>query len=239
MLDTPAQTSVLSLDCAQLTTRELNQRLKALAAEGIPAVRVLNPEGRHNVAVGLTGPIQVTVEGSIGYYCGGLADGPTLEILGSSGWSLGENLMNGQILVRGNASACAAASAHGGKVIVLGNAGPRAGISLKGATLVVLGNVSYSAAFMMQAGRLIIAGDAGPNLGDSMYQGEIFVGGELTSLGADACETEITYGDWQTLEQELLPWGLDPHSRPFKKVVCAGELYHFKAKDWSKWKDAY
>jgi glutamate synthase domain-containing protein 3 len=227
------------LDCAKLTTREINQQLKALAAEGIEQVEVVNPAGRHNLAIALEHPITIRFKGSVGYYCGGLCDGATIEINGSCGWSVGENLMSGQITVQGNASANAGASAHGGKICVLGNAGSRAAISLKGATLIVSGNVGHSSAFMMQQGRFIICGDAGENLGDSIYDGEIFVGGTIKSLGADARLEPMSAQDWEMLTQELHPLSLDAKAYEFKKIVCAQELYHFKAKDFSKWKDAY
>jgi glutamate synthase domain-containing protein 3 len=231
--------SKTAIDCAQHSTREVNQMLRAYAAEGISQVELVNPAGRHNLAVGLESDLQITVRGPVGYYCGGMADGITLDIHGPCGWSLGENMMAGDITVRGNASANVAASAHGGKVTVLGNAGPRAAISLKGATVIVTGNAGHSSAFMMQAGRLIICGNAGENLGDSLYDGEIFVGGAIASLGADARYAPMTDADWELLTTELPPLGIDPKSLTFQKIVCAQELYHFKAKDFGKFKDAY
>lgn len=228
-----------TLDCTNLTTREINQQIKALAAEGIQVIDVLNPAGRHNLGVGVAYPLKVRFQGPVGYYCGGLGDGVNIEIGGPCGWSLGENLMSGEILVQGNASACVAASAHGGKICILGNTGPRAGISLKGATLIVTGNVGHGSAFMMQQGRMIVCGNTGESLGDSIYDGEIFVGGEIASLGADARLEPMTEQDWQMLNQELQPWGITAQDYNFKKIICAQQLYHFKAKDFSKWKDAY
>lgn len=227
------------LDCTNQTTREINQQLKAFAAEGIPLVKLINPAGRHNLAVGIEQPITIQFQGAVGYYCGGLSDGVNIEVLGTCGWSVGENLMSGKIVIQGNASANAAASAHGGKVCILGNAGPRAGISLKGASLIVTGNVGYGAAFMMQKGYMIVCGNAGENLADSIYEGAIYIGGTVSSLGADAKFYPMTEQDWQLLEQELQPLGIQAQDYPFKKVVCAKELYHFKAKDWAKFKDAY
>jgi len=148
-------------------------------------------------------------------------------------------LMGGTITIHGNASANAAASAHGGKVCILGNASSRAGISLKGGTLIVTGNVGYGSAFMMQQGCMIVCGNAGENLADSIYDGAIYVGGTISSLGADATIEPMSEQDWQKLEQELSPLGIAPQNYEFKKIVCAKELYHFKAKDWAKWKDAY
>jgi glutamate synthase domain-containing protein 3 len=227
------------LDCANFSTREINQQLKALASEGVMAVKLLNPSGLHNLAVGIEQPINITFTGVVGYYCGGLGDGPNIEVFGACGWSVGENLMGGKIVVHGNASANAAASAHGGKVCILGNAGPRAGISLKGATLIVTGNVSYGSAFMMQKGCMIVCGDAGENLADSIYDGTIYVGKTVSSLGADAKFAPMSEEDWQRLDQELSPLSIEPQEYNFKKIVCAKQLYHFKAKDWAKWKDAY
>jgi len=227
------------LDCAELTTRELNQKLKALASEGIPSVKVINPAGRHNLAVGITQAIAIQFQGTVGYYCGGLSEKVDIEVFGGCGWSVGENLMSGNIIIHGNASANAAASAHGGKVCILGNAGPRAGISLKGGTLIVTGNAGYGSAFMMQQGCLIICENVGENLADSIYDGVIYVGGNIASLGADAQIGTMTPQDWQRLDEELQPFAINHEKYDFKKVVCAKELYNFKAKDWSKWKDAY
>lgn len=228
-----------TIDCSTLTIREINQQLREFAAEGLTKIILLNPAGRHNLAVGLNTTSQIRIQGTVGYYCGGLSDQINLEINGSCGWSLGENLMAGQILVKGNASANAAATARGGTICILGNAGPRAGISLKGATLIVQGNVGASSAFMMQQGRLIVCGNAGENLGDSIYQGEIFVGGEVASLGADSRYEPISDQDWLMLDRELNPFGINARTYGFKKVVCAQQLYHFKPREFKTWKDAY
>lgn len=228
---TPPQTLI---DCSHLTTREINQKLKILAAQNIPA-KLINPAGRHNLAVGISDALAISIAGSVGYYCGGLSENVDIQVLGDCGWSVGENLMSGSITIHGNASANAAASAHGGKICILGNAGARAGISLKGATLIVTGNVGYSSAFMMQQGCMIICGDAGANLADSIYDGAIFVGGEIKSLGADAKIELITAADEQLLEQELQALDIKAQDYNFKKVVCAKQLYHFQAKDWANY----
>ncbi len=228
-----------TLDCSNLSTRDINQKLKALLAAGINDITVLHPDGRHNLGVGLATAATIRFQGAVGYYCGGLCDGINYEINGSCGWSLGENLMSGQIVVHGNASAMAAASAQGGTVCILGHAGARAGISLKGGTLMVTGNVGQSSAFMMQAGRLIVCGNAAANLGDSMYSGEIFVGGTITSLGADARLEPMGDRDWQTLTTQLQPWNITATDYDFKKVVCAKQLYHFQAKNFSRFRDVY
>ena len=60
----------------------------------------------------------------------------------------------------------------------------------------------------MQRGRMVILGNAGNNLGDSMYDGTIYVGGTIKSLGADAVEAEITESDEKWLTDKLSLYGL-------------------------------
>ena len=53
---------------------------------------------------------------------------------------------------------------------------------------IVLGSAGSMNGFMMQRGRQIICGDVGHGLGDSMYDGTIYVGGKVASLGIDCVE---------------------------------------------------
>jgi glutamate synthase domain-containing protein 3 len=96
------------LSCAELSTREINAALAALP--GGASARVLEPRGRHNLAVGLSNRVRIDIEGNAGYFIGGLGDGPDVMVHGLIGWSVGENLQAGLVRVEGNASECASAS---------------------------------------------------------------------------------------------------------------------------------
>ncbi|CAN5885692.1 protein glxC [soil metagenome] len=219
---------MVSLSCAELSTRELNRELRQLS-DGAEAV-IHEPKGRHNLAVGLTNRTTITIRGNAGYFIGGLGDGPDITVEGFVGWSVGENLMSGTIRVRGNASECAAATAHGGMVIVEGDASSRAGISLKGGTLAVGGNVGHMSAFMAQAGTILVGGDAGEALGDSLYETVIYVGGKIRSLGSDAQVEELTADDVARVTELVQSSGLD-HIDPenVTRVASARQLYNFDA----------
>ena len=175
---TPVDMALQTLDSELLGTRGVNRALRGLDPGA--AARVLNPRGRHNLAVGLTAPVRVTVEGNAGYFLGGLGGerggtGPDIVVNGFVGWSVGENLMGGTIRVRGSASQSAGASARGGRIFVEGDASLRAGISLKGATVAIAGDAGAMTGFMAQAGTILIGGDAGHALGDSLYEAVIYV----------------------------------------------------------------
>lgn len=218
----------VTLDCTALTTREVNAALAALP-DGARA-RVLEPWGRHNLAVGLTNRITVEIEGNAGYFVGGLSDGPDVVVDGFVGWSVGENLMSGTVRVRGNASECTGASAHGGTIVVEGDASSRAAISLKGGTVLVGGDVGHMSGFMAQAGVLLVGGDAGHALGDSIYETVIYVAGSIASLGSDARVEDLTDDDVLTVKRLVDQAGFD-HVDPenVTRVASARELYNFDA----------
>ncbi len=239
------------IDCRGQEIREINRQIKAWATAGEAEIVLRNPDARHNLAVGLLLPCRVRIEGSVGYYGAGLSDGPDVEIHGSAGWGLAENLMSGRVVVHGNAGNSAAASIHGGMVAVRGHAGARAGISMKGGTLVVGGNAGYMVGFMMQKGNIVILGDTGEALGDSMYEGRIFVGGEIGSLGNDAVIEALTAEDQAFLLATLdvsaafgvgrCAFGtqaLNPGEPAFRKVVSGKQLYNFDKKDFDRWRHA-
>jgi methylamine---glutamate N-methyltransferase subunit B len=216
------------LSCAEKSTREINAALAALP-DGASA-RVLEPRGRHNLAVGLANRVTIDIEGNAGYFIGGLGKGPDVVVNGFVGWSVGENLMAGSVRVKGNASECAGASSHGGTIIIEGDASSRAGISLKGGTILVAGDVGHMSGFMAQAGVMLVGGNAGHALGDSVYEAVIYVAGKIASLGSDARIEELTDADVR-LVKELAEVGGFGHIEPgnVTRVASARELYNFDA----------
>jgi glutamate synthase domain-containing protein 3 len=221
------------LSCDALGTRAVNQQLRALPAGG--AAHVLHPRGRHNLAVGLSSQISVTIDGNAGYFLGGLSGasdgtGPDIVVNGFVGWSVGENLMGGSIRVHGSASQSAGSSARGGRIVIEGDASLRAGISLKGATLAIGGDAGAMSGFMAQAGLILIGGSAGHGLGDSLYEAVIYVAGSIASLGADAVREEMSDDDMLVVKELVEETGFD-HIDPSGvcKVVSARQLYHFSS----------
>jgi len=223
-----ANLTAVELDCSELSVRDLNAALRELADGTV--VTITDPRGRHNLAVGLSNRIDITIAGNAGYFIGGLCDGPDVVVDGFVGWSVAENLMSGSVRVRGNASECAGASAHGGVIVIEGDASSRAGISLKGGTIAVAGDVGHMSGFMAQAGTLLIGGDAGESLGDSLYEAVIYVGGKIRSLGSDAQIEELTSNDVELVTDLVRLAGfahVDPEN--LKRIGSARHLYNFDA----------
>jgi glutamate synthase domain-containing protein 3 len=220
----------MSFDLAQTSLRELNSFLHRDApAQGVQKVVVTNPDGAHNIAVGLDCPVEVEVHGHAGYYAGGMNKTGTVTIFGSAGTGVAENMMSGRVQVKGFASNGAGASMHGGLLVIDGDAGLRCGISLKGGDIVVGGSVGSFSGFMAQAGRMVICGDAGDALGDSLYEAVIYVRGAIKSLGADAQIEPLTGADIASINELLAAAGLQHEAASFKRVASARALYHWNA----------
>jgi glutamate synthase domain-containing protein 3 len=216
-----------TFDARDLTTRMINSELRwLLYEEGIRDVTVLNPGAKHSLGVGILTRCRITFEGSLGYFACGIVDGPEIHIKGRVGWSSCENMMSGVVVIDGNAGSLTGAAIRGGDLVVKGQVGARSGIDQKGGTIIVLGSAGSNTGFMMQRGRQILCGDVGPGLGDSMYDGTIYVGGKVKSLGIDCVPGEWTDADTEFVERKFRVHGLGtPPS--FDKFVCGKKLYNY------------
>jgi methylamine---glutamate N-methyltransferase subunit B len=231
---TETEPAVEVVDLAHTPLRELNARLHAAGqeADAPRRWRVSNPGGRHAIAVGLDAPLEVDVDGHVGYYCAGMNQHAVVRVHGNCGVGVAENIMSGAVIVEGTASQSAGATGRGGLLVIRGDASSRCGISMKGVDIVVRGSVGHMSAFMAQKGRLVVCGDAGDALGDSIYEARLYVNGSVAGLGADCIEQEM--GDEQTAEvSDLLEQAgiddVDPAG--FRRFGSARELYNFKVDD--------
>ncbi len=222
---------MIAFDLADRTLRALNAALQA-AAPGSDEQQewlVRNPRGAHAVAVGLTAPIRVEIDGHVGYYCAGMNQRARVRVRGNAGPGVAENMMSGHVHVLGDASQSAGASGHGGMLVIEGNASARAGISMKGIDIVVRGSVGHMSAFMAQAGCLIVLGDAGDGLGDSLYEARLFVAGRVAGLGTDCVEKPMRAEHHALLAAKLELAGMAGavDVRAFRRYGSGRQLYHF------------
>lgn len=233
-----------AVDCTGRSTREINAEIRQRIALGDTNIEVQNPSARHNLGVAILQPVSLRFNGSVGYYCAGLIDGPSCEITGSAGWGLAESMLSGHVLVHGSAGNGAAAAIRGGTVVIYGDAAARLGVSMKGGNVLVAGNCGYMAGFMAQKGTIIVCGDAGEAFADSMYETACFVGGRILELGTDAIvdqpgAQEADFVD-AMLEQNL-PAAIRrnrPAGRHFKKVIAGRKLWNFDKREWRVWQEA-
>ncbi len=216
-------------DAQDMDIRHINKKIRELMQEGYGTIVVHNPGAKHSLGVGILNRLQLYFKGSLGYFGVGLIDGPNVRISGRVGWSCGENMMAGTVVIEKNAGSTFGAAMRGGDLVCKGDVGARTGIDMKGGTIIVGGNTGAFSGFMMQRGRMVILGDAKHNLGDSMYDGTIYVGGKIASLGIDAVEAEMTDRDIEWLERKLKNYGLSaPRGvKNMTKIVAGKKLWNY------------
>ena len=216
-------------DATGIEPPAINARIRELLEDGHGTITVRNPGAMHGLGVGILNRLSLNFEGSLGYFGLGCIDGPNVRVSGRVGWSCGENMMAGTVLIEKNSGSCFGAAIRGGDLVCKGNTGARAGIDQKGGTVIIGGHAGAFTGFMMQRGRIIILGDAGVNLGDSMYDGTIYVGGEVKGLGTDAVPAELSELDVEWLNRKLTMYGLDaPRGvENLTKIVSGKELWNY------------
>ncbi len=216
-------------DAAEMDTSAINVRIRELIGEGHGHIIVRNPGAKHSLGVGILNRLKLEFDGSLGYFGIGLNDGPNVRIRGRVGWSCGENMMAGTIVVEKNAGSSFGAAIRGGDLVCHGDVGARTGINQKGGTIIVGGRTGMLSGFMMQRGRMIVLGDAGDSLGDSMYDGTIYVGGEIASLGIDAVPGEMTDHEAAFLQRKLDLYGLEAPNgvEKLQKIVAGKQLWNY------------
>lgn len=219
---------MVEIDGSDLTVREINTTLRAqieqLHADGqleSQPVVLQHPDARHNLGVGIVHPVNLTIQGSAGYFCMGLCDGPNVHVQGNVGWGFADNLLAGRMVVDGNAGAVCGVAMRDGQIVIHGNIGTRAGQVMKGGSVICAGNAGYGAGSMMMGGTLVILGSAAKALGEFMMDGEIYVAGEIADLGSDAAPIEQRDGDAEKLAALLDRAEVKAPIQPsaFKKII--------------------
>jgi methylamine---glutamate N-methyltransferase subunit B len=227
-----------TLDCNDLSVRAINESIRAAHGAGATKIRLLRPGARHNLGVALPAGLDLTIEGSVGYYVAGLNDGATVMVHGSAGWGTGESMRDGLVVIDGNAGNAVAASIRSGTVVVRGDASTRAGIAMKGGLLIIAGDTGPMAGFMMQKGVLIVCGDAADGVAESMYAGTVFLGGRHGDLGADAVFEDLSAADRELVGAALESYSVAAPAGEFRKLVAGKRLWNFQNSERDLWKSA-
>lgn len=222
------------IEAGQRSIRDINEEIQAAVGRG-EKVRVVNTLSRHNLGVGLPDGAHVAFEGSVGYYCGGLNTGATISIERNCGWAVGEGMAKGLITVGGYAGMSCGAAMIGGTIHVKGDAGPRCGVAMKGGNIVVEGKIGYQSGFMAHEGKIIALGGAGASCADALWEGEVWVAGEVESLGVDVNVVEPTAEEVAEVDAILEPLGLVDSSRNWRKMISGQRLWYFESRDASAW----
>lgn len=214
------------IDACDKSVTDINRQIRKLAEQGEEII-IENPDARHHLCVGILSPVKVIIRGSTGYFCGGLCDGPNIEVENNVGWAAADNLLGGSVIVGKNASAVPGMAMRGGKLIVRGDIGSRAGTIMKDGLIIAGGKANFMAGYMMMGGRMIICGDSGRGVGQNIIGGEIYIGGKVEGLGDDAMLTDITSEEIEEIRSILDHYKI-PAPKKFQKVISAQKQHKYQ-----------
>ena len=120
----------------------------------------------------------------------------------------------------------------GGTIHVKGDAGPRCGVAMKGGNIVV--EVNWVSIWLYgHSGKIIALGGAGASCADALWKGEVWVAGEIESLGVDVNVIEPTAEEVAEVDAILDPLDLKDTSRNWRKMVSGERLWYFESRDAS------
>jgi formylmethanofuran dehydrogenase subunit C len=110
---------------------------------------------------------------------------------------IGKGMLDGEIIVRGNAGANYGAFMKGGKIVIEGNADDWIGAEMEGGEIIVKGDAKnligcpyWGDLEGMKGGKIVIEGNAGNYIGEKMVSGEI----EVRGKAGDFIGTEMKGG---------------------------------------------
>ena len=146
---------------------------------------------------------------------------------------LGEGMAKGHITVGGYAGMSCGAAMIGGTIHVKGDAAAMWRCD-EGRQHVVEGKIGYQSGFMAHSGKIIALGGAGAPCADALWKGEVWVAGEIESLGVDVNVIEPTAEEVAEVMQYLILLTLKTHRAIGAKWFRANAL-DFESRDASAW----
>ena len=161
--------------------------------------------------------------------------GSTVTVERNAGWGVAEGMSDGMVTVGGYAGMSCGAAMTGGTIHVKGDAGPRCGVAMKGGNIVVEGKIGYQSGFMAHSGKIIALGGAGESCADALWEGEVWVAGDVASLGVDVQVLEPTAEEVAEIDAILEPLGLADSSRDWRRMISGQRLWYFESRDANAW----
>jgi glutamate synthase domain-containing protein 3 len=183
---------MMLIDAKDMHYRTLNEKIRDLAANGEPEVRLDNVCGQKFIGDGLKSSIKIDINGIPGNDLAVFMDGPEIVVKGNGQDGIGNTMNSGTVIIHGNAGDVIGYAMRGGKVFIKGDVGYRVGIHMKAyqdnvPTIVIGGVASNFLGEYMAGGVMVLLGlgkkDGEPLTGDyvgaGMHGGVIYVRGDI------------------------------------------------------------
>lgn len=208
--------TVIKIDAAGVSHRDLNAKLREAVADGAQKIELRNVYGQRYIGTDLNKPVEIDIFGTPGNDLGSFMDGPKITVHGNAQDGCGNTMNNGQIVVHGHAGDILGMSARGGSIFVKEYIGYRAGIHMKEyeekkPVIVVGGTAQDFLGEYLAGGILVLLGlnlrkgehHKAKYVGTGMHGGVIYLRGNIEAyqLGKEVGTAELEEKDFQTLQK--------------------------------------
>jgi len=206
----------MEIDAAQLSTTELNTRLRELTSGGADKITIKNVCGQRYIGTDLAKKVDIDIYGTPGNDLGTFLNGPRITVYGNAQDGVGNTMDNGEIIVHGHAGDIAGLSARGGSIYIRDYVGYRAGIHMKEfenkrPSIVIGGTAQDFMGEYMAGGVIVLLGmdlneedsHSANYIGTGMHGGVIYVRGPVNDyqLGKEVGIAELDENDYKTLNE--------------------------------------
>jgi len=199
--------------------QDINKAIRDLLV-GSRKVRLSGLSGQDNIAVGLTGDVQIDIKGDAGKYLGAFNSGPQLVLNGSSGDQTADTMTAGTMIVQGSSGKNSGICMVDGTLVIKGSTGPGTGRYMTGGKVLIDGDVKGDAAEGMEGGTLIVNGSIQGEVGRYSSGGTIFISGSVSKKGANSMEVPLSESEIALLSKDLDRFSVNAPPRTFRKIVA-------------------
>jgi glutamate synthase domain-containing protein 3 len=235
------------INAAGVHFRELNEKIRQAATNGIRKLILENVYGHRYIGTGVYNrQIEIEINGTPGQDLGAFLNGPiSIQVYGNGQDGIGNTMNDGKIIIHGNAGDLLAMSMRGGKIFIRGDVGYRCLLHMKEylekIPVVVIGGTAQDFFGEYMAGGIGIL--LGLNLrkgqthranfiGTGMHGGTLFIRGDEdnikeSQLGKEISPVEMDDEDFKLLEKSIreFTWYFDGFDHqeildaPFTKLI--------------------
>ncbi len=244
----------MQINAAGCHYRTLNQQIKDAVKRGEKSIELLNVNGQRYIGDGVSGDVEITINGVPGNDLGAFMSGPTIIVNSFAQDGVANTMNDGKIVIKGHAGDVLGYGMRGGKLFVKGDVGYRVGIHMKEyedkiPVIIAGGRAGDFFGEYMAGGVLILLNlnnekperAAGSYLATGMHGGVIYIRGEIDKyqLGEGVEIVESKEADNIVLNKLISEFCKDLNidtksifNKPFKKLIPSskrpyGKLYAY------------
>ncbi len=210
----PSTNEKIVVDAKGKDTKQLNEILRQLVAQGHTHIELKNVFGQRYIGTDLRKPVQIDIYGTPGNDLGSFIEGPRIVVHGNAQDGCGNTMNDGKIVIHGHAGDITGFAMRGGKIFVRDDVGYRVAIHMKEykgkkPVLVIGGTAQDFLGEYIAGGILIVLGltlkrdekHRANFIGTGMHGGVIYLRGNVAphQLGKEVSILKLTKEDLREL----------------------------------------